>query len=125
MKAVQLQVPSINGMKRLPVFTIILYFDLVYSITIDVIYQFFVKEVFNVILQGIYTKCGDHMSKQVTKISQKLKVYLFHDTKQAYWLLDDIDYIKAEKIMYYLKFFIMPIVTSITVIENTLKDNQP
>lgn len=102
-----------NGMKRVPVFAIISYFDMVKSSVIDLMHLYFVHGIFLVLLSGTYDAAGKQMESQIKAASQNLAVQMTHEHKRNYRSLEYIDKMKAEEVMNYTQFFIMIILCNI------------
>lgn len=96
----------VNGMKRVPVFAILTYFDIVKFSTIDLMHLYFVHGIFSVLLDATF-EVIPKLKSSILQQSRKLEVQMTHEYKRNYRSLDYADRMKAEEIMNYTQFFII------------------
>jgi hypothetical protein len=110
-----------QGMKQMPIITLVSYVDIVESYTMDIMHTFFVKGVFNTMLKGTYAS-DVYIKKQVETYSRKLKIQASHDHKRKYRGLQEINHMKAEEQLTHSLHYIVPIMCNISESKKWLKD---
>jgi hypothetical protein len=108
------------GMKRVSPFALLPYFDFVQASTIDMMHLFFVKGVFDVLYKGTLVKIGDKNAKTFIMASESLHIEATHDKKRSYRSLEHYKKMKAEEIMNFSLYYMMPILCSLVDFPDSL-----
>jgi hypothetical protein len=103
----------VHGMKRVPVWSILPYFDLVQGIAIDIMHLLFVKGVYTLMLKETLRILDNETVKSIYTCAKQLKVQQTHDSKRKYRSIEDSSHFKAEEVLTYTCNYMLPVLCNV------------